>query len=254
MSKKKYSCVICDKSFNQKGHKNVHMRVHTGERPYSCGVCEMSFTNSYSLSVHKRQHTGEKPYPCSICDKSFCQKVNKECHMRTCHTGEKPYSCDVCDKLFSLPSTLHKHMKTHTGEKPYSCDVCGKSFSQSSNKERHRKTHKGEKPKSCVIYPCVRIKRLRIKRLSQSEIDEWTSPLEVEDVTLFPQEESEIKELASPLKEKGPDDLILNIEDEGEKQQLTFLPAEEEKDDLSTKEILQKNMEEDVTSSAQVRQ
>lgn len=90
---------------------------------------------------------------------------------------------------------------------------------------------------------------VRIKRMSQSEMDELTSPMEVEDVTSFPQEESEIEELASPLKESQLDDLISNIEDEGETDQLT-LPAEGESeiDDFSSP---QKKTIKDVTSPAQ---
>ena len=91
---------------------------------------------------------------------------------------------------------------------------------------------------------------VRIKRMPQSEIDELTSPpMEVEDVTSFPQEESEIEELASPLKESQLDDLISNIEDEGETDQLT-LPAEEESemDDFSSPE---KKIIKDVASTSQ---
>lgn len=112
--------------------QRVAMQLH------ACKYCHKTFLHKSRRDIHERIHTGERPFQCSYCDKSFTLKTNKECHERI-HTGEKPFSCSYCGKSFAQLNNKRGHERIHTGEKPYACQFCNKTFTQSSNKTMHER-------------------------------------------------------------------------------------------------------------------
>uniref|UniRef100_A0AAZ3Q8G4 C2H2-type domain-containing protein n=1 Tax=Oncorhynchus tshawytscha TaxID=74940 RepID=A0AAZ3Q8G4_ONCTS len=115
---KRFHCQICGKDFAYTSTFNVHMRIHTDERPFECSTCGKRFRQLPHLKDHERIHSGLRPFCCWVCGKAFSVAGRLTEHARI-HSGETPYTCHRCPSAFRSRSNLDKHIRLHddgTGE------------------------------------------------------------------------------------------------------------------------------------------
>ncbi|XP_052815985.1 zinc finger protein 45-like [Mya arenaria] len=140
---KPYSCAVCGKTFTERGNWRRHTMIHVRPQessPYRCGICCKGFFHAEKLQVHLQIHSGQRPFVCTVCGRKVKKIGDMYRHLRT-HTGEKPYKCQVCGKGFAQNGNLKDHMKVHTGEKPHACELCGKDFARKILLKEHIKNH-----------------------------------------------------------------------------------------------------------------
>jgi KRAB domain-containing zinc finger protein len=59
---RKHECPYCKKRFKLKGEMNIHIRIHTGEKPFKCQLCDRSYVQKHCLKKHLQDHGKELPY------------------------------------------------------------------------------------------------------------------------------------------------------------------------------------------------
>lgn len=82
-----YQCTYCRKSFRDKSYFQLHVRLHTGNRPFICDICSKGFCKQSHLKEHMRIHTGEKPFKCKLCDYCAIQSSHLKTHYVSKHTS-----------------------------------------------------------------------------------------------------------------------------------------------------------------------
>ncbi|XP_038212396.1 gastrula zinc finger protein XlCGF57.1-like [Zerene cesonia] len=147
---KPFACDNCDAKFPSKGNLKRHIDVYHSvrERKFTCEKCGNSFFSKNDIITHIRVHTNETPFACMYCPKRFKQLTSRNRHQTT-HTGLKPYACPICNKKFAHRNLVVKHQSVHSDERKFTCHLCNKSLKTKSSLRVHMSLHKNEKRNVC---------------------------------------------------------------------------------------------------------
>jgi hypothetical protein len=140
-----YSCFQCLKTFARLGKMQMHLRIHSGEKPHSSSHCSKSFyTVIWFASRFRISFWGETLQLLPVF-KVIGVIGSSICFASTFKNSfwEKPYSCAQCYKSFAQSSALQRHLRIHSVEKPFSCSQCSKSLAHPSALQVHLRTHTG---------------------------------------------------------------------------------------------------------------
>ena len=120
----KFSCVICQKAFDDQQHLDEHKKVH-GTELHLCQVCDTTFDSSALLDEHlKTNH--KSTISCKKCDQVLDNIVEFKAHMKAIHKVSRPkkeYPCELCGKILRSIESLKIHLENH--DRDLTCTECG---------------------------------------------------------------------------------------------------------------------------------
>lgn len=81
--------IYVKKKFDWKAQLEVHLRIHSVEKPHNCDFCQKGFIHKIHLEGHLLIHTEKWLYSCYICAKIFVDKPDLNCHLTSHRNHEK---------------------------------------------------------------------------------------------------------------------------------------------------------------------
>lgn len=118
--RKQYICDLCGERLATLNNLTYHKRVvHLKQisYPYQCHICSKKYSVRHKTryEIHMRIHTGEKPFQCSECGKSFIGKEHLAKHEKL-HNNEDLVPCEFCAKVYKNAKYLRKHQRQSHGD------------------------------------------------------------------------------------------------------------------------------------------
>ncbi|XP_047480864.1 PR domain zinc finger protein 10-like isoform X2 [Penaeus chinensis] len=112
------TCPVCQKVFTRTDSLKSHMvRMHEEDGGLNCYICGKNFPSQGQLEMHVRVHTGERPFKCDYCNKGFVQKVHLRTHLRTMHNMQEIQNtpCRICNAMLDGRAGLRDHYSSVHG-------------------------------------------------------------------------------------------------------------------------------------------
>ncbi|KAL4714805.1 hypothetical protein ACJJTC_002664 [Scirpophaga incertulas] len=103
-----YACEVCGKRTSTLAHLRSHEKVHTLMRKTFTCDCGSTFKSELGYQLHMRIHTGERPYECEECGEKFLSSSRRLDHIKRRHrsTKDMPHGCPLCPARFIAEETF----------------------------------------------------------------------------------------------------------------------------------------------------
>uniref|UniRef100_A0A3Q3WKH2 C2H2-type domain-containing protein n=1 Tax=Mola mola TaxID=94237 RepID=A0A3Q3WKH2_MOLML len=170
---KSYKCSECGKSFRHRSVLELHMRIHSKDKPYQCKVCGKSFRFTSKSVFHDPQELKKKPFQCESCGRNYSRAsaldAHRRCHEEKLVKSRNKSSGDSCHTEESaVDSKPSENLTDGPPEKLFKCS-CGKAFTALMRLKTHQRFSRNiecspeemkEKPKKrCNDFYCSECKK-----------------------------------------------------------------------------------------------
>ena len=138
----KFRCEICNKEYKYFSGLYTHKRSHDPnyKKKYSCSLCNSSFDNITHTRKHIETHTrkGEIANPVENKRKLY-RKDLKYKPVINQDNGENEFICSICNKKYNYRQSLQVHLKSHNilYVYKYNCMLCDFATDHSGEFKRH---------------------------------------------------------------------------------------------------------------------
>jgi len=122
-------CKVCGRKFKNMKTLRSHEAVHSSVK-FSCNMCESTFNRKDRMKDHmKKKHAKNAvhssiKFSCNMCQSTLSRKDKLTAHMKKKHAKNAvhssiKFSCNMCQSTFSRKDKLTAHMKKKHGHSAY---------------------------------------------------------------------------------------------------------------------------------------
>ncbi|OXA42466.1 Zinc finger protein 81 [Folsomia candida] len=166
----RFECYFCAKLFKTNQTRDMHLRIHTLERPFCCQTANCGYTSNQSGTLQNHEITHDRTrakFRCDSCPNEFTAMGSLTRHNNRVHLKLKPFRCTFCSKEFSNRKVLEVHISGfHLRERPHKCGVCGAEFTKKCNLDSHLDSPHAVNRN---VYECVSCEKTYLTRISLKE-------------------------------------------------------------------------------------